>query len=166
MSNGLTWWFCSSICCDSMYVKVDAQMKSVKRNELTAHSALILVYTKTEAKVKEVCKCPSDSLKHYPLRNLISSSISYLSDIVFGNKAIVIKMTLTLFILYKQHQISLSPNFKNTTKDYNIIVITESTSDEQISISIYTPGSFQHSTIKALFQNPQPIVVKSQDGKF
>ena len=75
-------------------------------------------------------------------------------------------MTLSLLTIYNQHQIFLSIRFKNKTKDYNIIVITESTSDEQISISIYTPGSFQHSTIKALFQNPQPIVVKSQDGKF
>ena len=149
-----------------MYVKIDGQMKTFKLIELTAYSAILLVYTKTGAGIEVVYKCPSDSPNHYPLRNLFSSSISYLSDIVLGNKAIVIKMTLTLLILYKQHQVILSPNFKNTTKDYNIIVITESTSDEQISISIYSPGSFQHSTIKALFQNPQPIVVKSQDGEF
>ena len=73
-----------------MYVEIDGQMKSVKRNELTAHSAIILVYTEMEAGIKEVYECLSYSPHHYPLLNLFSSSISYLSDIVFGNKDIVI----------------------------------------------------------------------------
>ena len=73
-----------------MYVKTDGQMKYFKRTEMTARSSFILVCTKTEAGVKEVYKCPSDWHHHYPLRNLIASSISYLSDFAFRNKDIVI----------------------------------------------------------------------------
>ena len=69
-----------------MYVKSDGQMKSFRRIKLTSNSTFNLVYTATETRIKEVYKCSSDLPNHYPLRNLISSSISYLSDIASGDK--------------------------------------------------------------------------------
>ena len=73
-------------------------------------------------------------------------------------------MTLTLFIIYKQHQIFLSIIFKKTTKTYKNV--TESDSNEQMSAFISSRGSSENSTIQAFFQIPQPVFIKNQDGKF
>ena len=73
-------------------------------------------------------------------------------------------MTLILLIIDTQHQINVSIIFNNITKEFR--VITESTNDEQITAFICTPGSSHYSFIEALFKNPPPVPIKSQDGKF
>ena len=72
-------------------------------------------------------------------------------------------MTLIHLNIDNQHQIHVSIIFNNITKDFG--VITESTNDEQISASICTAGSSRDSFIEALFKNPPPVLIKSQDGK-
>ena len=73
-------------------------------------------------------------------------------------------MTLTLLNIDKQHYKIVSIIFNNITKEFK--VITESTHDEQISAYICTPGSSRYSFIEALFKNPPPVLIESQDGKF
>ena len=46
-------------------------MESYKRIEMTSDSAVILVYTKTEAGIKEVHRCFFNSPNHYQLRNAL-----------------------------------------------------------------------------------------------
>ena len=69
-----------------MYVKFHGQMNSFHRIKLTSNAALTMVYTETEAGIKDVYKCSSDSPNHYLLRNLRSSVFSIPSDFVCGNK--------------------------------------------------------------------------------
>ena len=73
-------------------------------------------------------------------------------------------MTLTLLNVDNQHQIIVSIIFNSFTKKFR--VITESTNDEQITAFICTPGSSHYSLIEALFKNPSPVLIKSQDEKF
>ena len=73
-------------------------------------------------------------------------------------------MTLTLLNIDNQHQIIVSINFNNNTKEFR--VITESTIDGQITTFIFAPGSSHYSFIEALIKNPPPVLIKSQDGKF
>ena len=76
---------CSQICHDSMYVKIDGQLKIIKRIELTSNSKTILLHTATETGTEEVYNCPSES-PHYPhLRKLLFSEIYIPTDIVCGN---------------------------------------------------------------------------------
>ena len=62
-----------------------------------------------------------------------------------------------------QHQTNVSIIFNNITKEFR--VITESTNDEQKTPFICTPGSSHCSFIEALFKNPPPVLIKSQDRK-
>ena len=73
-------------------------------------------------------------------------------------------MTLTLLNIDNQHQIIVSIILNSNTKEFR--VITESTNDEQITAFICTSGSSHYSFIEALFKNPPPVLIKSQDGKF
>ena len=72
-------------------------------------------------------------------------------------------MTLTLFNIDNQHQIIVSIIFNNITKEFR--VMTESTNKEQITAFICTPEKSHYSFIAALFKNPPPVLIKSQDGK-
>ena len=72
-------------------------------------------------------------------------------------------MTLTLLNIDNRHQKVVSIIFNNITKE--VRVITESTTDEQITAFICIPESSHYSFIEALFKNPPPVLIKSQDGK-
>ena len=69
-----------------MYVKIDGQLKTIKRIELTSDTKTILLHIQTEAGKEEVYKCPSGSPNCYHLRKLLSSEIHIPSDIVCGNE--------------------------------------------------------------------------------
>ena len=69
-----------------MYVKIDGQLKLIKRIELTSDSKTILLHTETETGKEEVYNCPSGSPKYYHLRKLLSSEIYNPCDIVCGNE--------------------------------------------------------------------------------
>ena len=73
-------------------------------------------------------------------------------------------MTLTLLNIDNQHQTIASIIFNNITEEFR--VITESANGEQIKALLCTPGSSHYSFIEALFKNPPPVLIKSQDGKF
>ena len=73
-------------------------------------------------------------------------------------------MTLTLLNIDNQHQIIFSITFNNITKDFR--VITESTNDDQMTAFLCTPGSSHYLFIETFFNNPPPVLIKSQDGKF
>ena len=81
---------CSQICHDSMYVKIDGQLKTIKRIELTADSKNILLHIEAETGNEEVYTCPSGSPHYYHLRKLLSSEIYIPSDIICGNKKFTI----------------------------------------------------------------------------
>ena len=78
------------ICYDSMYVKIDGQLKTIKRIELTSDSKNILLHIETETGTEEVYNCPSESPNYYHLRKLLSSEIYIPSDIVCGNENFII----------------------------------------------------------------------------
>ena len=71
-------------------------------------------------------------------------------------------MTLTLLNIDNKHQILVSIILNNITKEFR--VITESTNDEQITAFICTPGLTHYSFLEALFKNPPPVLIKSQNG--
>ena len=73
-----------------MYVKIDGELKKVKRIEIKSDATTILIHTKTETGIEEEYKCYSDSSKYYHLRRLLSADIYIPSDIVCGNKENVI----------------------------------------------------------------------------
>ena len=73
-----------------MYVKIDGELKSIKRIELKSDSTTILIHTITEEGLEEEYKCNSDSPNYYQLRCLLSADIYIISDIVCGNKEHII----------------------------------------------------------------------------
>ena len=73
-----------------MYVKIDVQLKTIKRIELTSNSKTILLHTATETGKEEVYNCPSESPHSYHLRKFLSSEIYIPSDIVCGNETFTI----------------------------------------------------------------------------
>ena len=73
-----------------MYVKIDGELKKVKRIEIKSDATTILTHTKTEAGLEEEYKCYSDSPNYYHLRSLLSADIYIASDLVCGNKENII----------------------------------------------------------------------------
>ena len=69
-----------------MYVKIDGQIKAMKRIELTSDSKTILLHIETETGKEEVYNCPSVSPNYYHLLRLLSSDIYIPSDIACGNE--------------------------------------------------------------------------------
>ena len=67
-------------------VKIDGQIKAIKRTELTSDSTTIILHTETETGTEEVYKCPSESPNYYHLSKLPSSDLYRPSDIVCGNR--------------------------------------------------------------------------------
>ena len=73
-----------------MYVKIDGQLETIKRVELTSDSKAILLHIETETGTEEVYNCPSESPNYYHLRKLLSSEVYIRSDIVCGNEKFII----------------------------------------------------------------------------
>ena len=73
-----------------MYVKIDGQLKTIKRIELKSDSKTILLHIETETVTEEVYNCPSASPNYYHLRKLLSSEDYIPSDIVCGNESFII----------------------------------------------------------------------------
>ena len=73
-----------------MYVKIDGQLKTIKRIELTSDSKTILLPIETETGEEEVYNCPSGSPNYYHLRKLFSSEIYIPTDVVYGNENFII----------------------------------------------------------------------------
>ena len=73
-----------------MYVKIDGELKKVKRIENKSHATTILIHTKTETGKEEEDKCYSDFPNYYHLRSLLSADIYIPSDIICGNKENII----------------------------------------------------------------------------
>ena len=69
-----------------MYVKIDGELKSIKRIELKSDASTILIHTVTDEGLEEEYKCFSDSPNYYHLRCLLSADIYIISDIICGNK--------------------------------------------------------------------------------
>ena len=69
-----------------MYVKIDGELKSIKRIELESDAATILIYTITDEGQEDEYKCFSDSPNYYHLRCLLSADIYIRSEIICGNK--------------------------------------------------------------------------------
>ena len=46
---------------DSIYVKSDGHLETIKRTELTSNSTTILIHTEKETAFVELHKCPSES---------------------------------------------------------------------------------------------------------
>ena len=73
-----------------MYVKIDGQIKEIKRIELTSDSKTILLHIEAETGTEEVYNCPSESPNYCHLCELLSSEIYIPSDIVCGNEDFII----------------------------------------------------------------------------
>ena len=73
-----------------MYVKMDGELKAIKRIELKSEATTILIHTITDEGQEEEYKCFSESPKYYHLRCLMSADIYIISNIIFGNKEHII----------------------------------------------------------------------------
>ena len=73
-----------------MYVKIDGELKKVKRIEIKSDATTIVIHTKTETGLEEEYKCYSDSPNYYHLRSLLSADIYIPSDITCGNEEHII----------------------------------------------------------------------------
>ena len=73
-----------------MYVKIDGELKSMKRIELKSDATTILIHTITDEGLEEEYKCFSNSPNHYNLRCLMSADIYIISDIICGNEEHII----------------------------------------------------------------------------
>ena len=60
-----------------MFVKIDGQLKPIKRIELTSDSTTFLIHAQTDTGMEEVYKRSSGSPYLYHLRNLLSSNIIF-----------------------------------------------------------------------------------------
>ena len=69
-----------------MYVKIDGELKSIKKIELKSDALTILIHTITEEIQEEEYTCDPDAPNYYHLRCLLSANIYILSDIICGNK--------------------------------------------------------------------------------
>ena len=69
-----------------MYVKIDGQRKSNKRNELTSDSRNFLINTETQTGIEEVYKFCPDSPNHSHLRNFLSLDIYIFEKYRLWNK--------------------------------------------------------------------------------
>ena len=69
-----------------MYVKIDGELKSIKRIELKSDALTILIQTITEQRQVEEYTCHPDSPSYYHLRCLLIADIYILNDIICGNK--------------------------------------------------------------------------------
>ena len=73
-----------------MYVKIDGQLKTIKRIDLTSDSKTILLHIETETGKEEVYNWPSRSPIFYHLCKLFSSEIYIPCDIVCGNENFIL----------------------------------------------------------------------------
>ena len=73
-----------------MYVKIDGELKSIKRIELKSDATTIVRHTITEEGQEEEYKRHSDSPNYYHLRCLLYADIYIISDIICGNKEHII----------------------------------------------------------------------------
>ena len=80
----------SQFCYGLLYVKIDGELKKVKRIEIKADSTTIFIHTKTETGLEEEYQCYSDSPNCYHLRSLLSADIYIPSDIACGYKEHII----------------------------------------------------------------------------
>ena len=69
-----------------MYVKIDGELRSIKRIELKSDATTILFHTITDEGLEEEYKCHCDSPNYYYLRCLLPADIYKISDIICGNK--------------------------------------------------------------------------------
>ena len=73
-----------------MYVKINGELKSIKRIELNSESTTILIHTITDEGLEEEYKCISDSPNYNHLRCFLSADIYIISDIICGNEEHII----------------------------------------------------------------------------
>ena len=73
-----------------MYVKIDGQVKPIKRIELMSDSKTILLHIETEREKEDVYRCASGPPNYYHLRKLFSSEIYIPSDLVCGHENFLI----------------------------------------------------------------------------
>ena len=147
-----------------MYVKIDGELKSIKRIELKSDSITILIHTITDEGLEEEYKCTSDSPNYYHLRCLLSADIYIISHIICGNEEHFILMTLILLRIDNQFQCIVGLTFITGTKDF--MVTTHSTNNDQVTTFICSPNSDHYPFIEAMLKNPPPNHIKSQNGKF
>ena len=147
-----------------MYVKIDGELKSIKRIELKSDATTILIHTITDDGLEEEYRCFSDSPNSYHLRCRLSADIYIFSDILCGSKEHIIYMTFILLRIDNQLQCIVGLRFTNGTKDF--MVTTQSTNNDQIKTFICSPESTHYPFIGAILKNPPPNHINSQNRKF
>ena len=101
-----------------MCVRIDGELKSIKRIELKSDALTILIHTITKEGQEEEYTCHPDSPNYYHLLCLLSADIYILSDIICGNKDHIIQMTLILLRIDNQLQCIVGLTFMTRTKDF------------------------------------------------
>ena len=147
-----------------MYVKIDGELKSIKKIELKSDATTILIHTITDEGLEEEYKCFSDSPNYYHLRCLLSADIYIISDIICDNREHIIQITLILLRIDNQLQCIAGLTFITGTKDF--MVTTQFTNNDQIRTFICSPESTYYPFIEAILKNPPLNHIKSQNGNF
>ena len=69
-----------------MYVKIDGQLKRIKKFELKSSSTTIYFHTEDEEGNLEVYKCPQTSINYKYIRRLFATDIFIRGDLESGNE--------------------------------------------------------------------------------
>ena len=147
-----------------MYVKIDGELKSIKRFELKSDATTILIHTITDEGLEEEYKCFSDSTNYYHLRCLLSADIYILSDIICGKKDRIIWITLVLLRIDNQLQCIVGSTF--ITRAKNFMATTQSTNNNQITTFFCSPESAHYPSIEAILKNLPRLTLTVRTGIF
>ena len=142
-----------------MYVKIDGQLKTIKRIELTSNSKTILLHTATETGKEEVYICPSGSPHYYHLRKFLASEFYIPCDIVCANETSTIWMTTIFFDINDEIYIIKRLTYYFTTQSYKIDTETLGTWEKATFSCPSEPPNFAF--IEGFFKNPPPTKIVS-----
>ena len=144
-------------------MKIDGEVKSVKRIEVKSKSSVILIHSKTETGLEEEHKCYPDSPNYYHLRSLLSAVIYKPNNFFCRNEVHSNLMTLILLRIDNQLQCIVGLAFTETKK---FIVTTQPTNNEQFWHFTCSSGSIHLPSIEAILKNLHQTTVTAVKKKF
>ena len=89
-----------------MYVKIDGQLKSIKKFETKSSSTTIYIHSEDEEESLKIYKCPLKSVNNKHIRRLFAPHICVPRDLECGNEELIIWM--------HQLDVSISQSHTNT----------------------------------------------------
>ena len=107
-----------------MYVKIDGQLKRIKKFELKSSSTATHIHTEVEERNLEVYKCPQTSIIHKHIKRLFATDIFIPGKLECGNEELIIGMH-QLEVSISQSHTNTAPNRKNFNCNWTSITFGE-----------------------------------------